>query len=144
MMLGVPIAFTTIPSLLNLKRPPAVAIVSRRTLTMAKYILTVSAVFVLLIGAMSGKEASAQGLHFGGGGVHVDVGYPHGGGGYGHYYPQTTYWGGGWGGYGGHSWHDTTHYDYHPGGYGRHFNHYDYRPGHFDVHFSGHRHHDHF
>jgi hypothetical protein len=94
---------------------------------------------------MGAKEATAQGFHFGGGGLHVAVGYPYGGGDYGGYgrYPQSTYWGGGWSGYGGNLWHDTTHFDYHRGGYERHYNHYDYRCGHFDVDSSGHFHNDH-
>jgi hypothetical protein len=108
---------------------------------MTKYIFTVSAVLAFIIGTLGGaKEASAQGFHFGGAGVHVDVGYPHSYGGY----PYTTYWGNGWSGWGGHTWHDTTHYDYHPGGFRRHNNHYHYVPGHYDVHYDGHWDHHHF
>jgi hypothetical protein len=109
---------------------------------MTKYILTIAAMFALLLFGGGAKEANAQGFHFVGGGVHIDVGNPHGG--YGHYgyYPQTSYWGGGkvvYGGWGGHlHWHDTTHLDYHPGGYVRHRNHYHYVPGHYDVHEDGH------
>jgi hypothetical protein len=109
---------------------------------MLKYILTTSAVFVLAIAIDGANEASARGFHFGGGGVHIDVGNAHGGFGGCRSYPQTSYWGGGWGvygGWGGHShWHDTTHLDYHPGEYVRHRNHYHYVPGHYDVHNDGH------
>ncbi len=105
---------------------------------MKKYVLTIAAIFALLFTTADAKTANAQGFHFGGGGVHVDVGYPHGG--YGHY-PQTTHWGGGWGGHS--DWHDTTYLDYHPGGYERHYDHFNYAPGHYNVHSSGHwdRHH---
>ncbi len=90
------------------------------------------------------KEAEAQGVHFAGGGVHIDVGNPHGyywghGGRYGHYgrYPHHSYYHHGHGG-GGHAWHDTSHWDYHPGEYYRHRNHYHYAPGHYDFHRDGH------
>jgi hypothetical protein len=99
--------------------------------------------------ASESNEANAQGIHFGAGPVHVDVGNPHGGwygGSYRSYY----------GGHGihhraysqghldrGHSWHDTSHYDYHPGGFVRHRNHYHYVPGHYDYHQTGHWDHHH-
>ena len=108
---------------------------------MTKRIILAGTVFVLLLGAVGAKESSAKGFHFGGHGIHVDVGYPHGGYGC---YPSTSYWGGGWGGWGGRSWHNTTHLDYHPGGYVPHYDHFDYVPGHFDVHYDGHWHHNHF
>ncbi len=102
---------------------------------MAKLTLTVTALFALCFVGIATQPADAQGFHFGGGGVHVDVGRPHGGHGY---YRQTQYQGG-WNGRRGHSdWHDTTHYDYHPGTYVPHYGHYDYAPGHYDVHSSGH------
>ena len=103
---------------------------------MKNSMLAAVALFALLLLGANAPDANAQGFHFGGGGVHVDVGNPHGGYGY---YPYTTYWGGGWGGCGGNAyWHDTTHLDYHPGEYVRHRNHYDYIPGHYDVHSDGH------
>lgn len=105
---------------------------------MAKLAFTMVAVAALCFAA--GENASAQGFHFGGGGVHVDVGYPHGG-----YYAHprslirySSCYGGGYG-WGGHAdWNDTSHYDYHPGGVVRHRNHYHYVPGHYDYHDDGH------
>lgn len=94
------------------------------------------------------NETKAQGIHFGAGPVHVDIGNPHGGwyrgnyGGYhGHYDRHSTYHQGHWGG--SHYWHDTSHWDYHPGSFVRHRNHYHYVPGHYDLHRDGHWHHDH-
>jgi hypothetical protein len=92
------------------------------------------------------QEARAQGVHFGGGGIHVDVGRPHGGyghrssyGGSGHGYGYGQGYRMGWGGHQGHSdFHDTSHYDVHPGGYQRHYNHFDYVPTHYDYHRQGH------
>jgi hypothetical protein len=105
---------------------------------MTKKAFAVVALFSLFLLGVDVKNADAQGFHFGGGGVHIDVGYPHGG--YGCY--SDAGYGGGWRGYGlwgGHShWHDTTHLDYHPGGFVRHRNHYHYVPGHYDVHHDGH------
>src|SRR5262245_38282711 len=113
---------------------------------MKTYMLSIAALFTLLLVGSVANDASAQGFHFGGGGVHIDVGNPHSyygnyggyyggygsGCGYGGYSPYTTYYGGGWGG--GHShWHDTTHLDYHPGEFVRHRGHYHYVPGHYDV-----------
>lgn len=94
--------------------------------------------------ASASNEAKAQGIHFGAGPVHVDVGNPHGGwyrGSYGNPYGyyggyHNVYSHGYWGG--NHSWHDTSHYDYHPGGFERHYNHYHYVPGHYDFHQEGH------
>ncbi len=118
---------------------------------MKTFMLSAVTLFALHVVGANGLEARGQGIHFGGGGVHVDVGNPHGYGGYGHcgtggygnyygntygYYPQTSYYGGGWGGHS--QWHDTTHLDYHPGEYRRHRNHYHYSPGHYDVHEDGH------
>ncbi len=118
---------------------------------MKTYLLAIVMGLTLLIVNASAPSARAQGFHFGGGGVHVDIGNPHGYyGGYGGYgcggyggYPYTTYYGG-WGGGRGHAhWHDTTHLDYHPGEFVRHRNHYHYVPGHYDVHRDGHwDHHD--
>jgi hypothetical protein len=113
---------------------------------MKAYTLSVGTLLIALaLVSTSGPSAQAQGFHFGGGGVHVDVGNPHSYyGGYGGYgqsncygsYPYTSYYGGGWGGHS--DWHDTTHLDYHPGEYVRHRNHYHYVPGHYDVHEDGH------
>jgi hypothetical protein len=108
-------------------------------------VTAVTLLITLLFVVASAPKAEAQGFHFGAGGVHVDVGNPHGYyGGYGAYghcggygsYPYTTYYGGGWGGHA--LWHDTTHLDYHPGEFVRHRNHYHYVPGHYDVHEDGH------
>jgi hypothetical protein len=123
---------------------------------MKTYILSIVVLFSLLLAGSITKDANAQGFHFGGGGVHIDVGNPHnyygnyggyygggcGYGGYGGYTPYTTNYGGRWGG--GHAhWHDTTHLDYHPGEFVRHRGHYHYVPGHYDVHEDGHwDHHD--
>lgn len=109
-------------------------------------------VAVLVAGGFLGsaEEVKAQGVHFGVGRVHVDVGNPHGRWNGGNY--RTAYYGsptiyrqayshGRWGG--GHHWHDTSHYDYHPGGFERHGNHFHYVPGHWDYHQTGHWHHDH-
>jgi hypothetical protein len=102
---------------------------------MTKLALTIVAVATFFV--LSGQEASAQGFHFGGGGVHVDVGYPHGG--Y-SYHPRSRFvYSRGYGCYPRHShWHDTTHYDYHPGEFVRHRGHYHYNPGHYDLHVDGH------
>ncbi|MEX2171382.1 MAG: hypothetical protein WD851_18830 [Pirellulales bacterium] len=110
---------------------------------MAKLTLTIAAVAALCF--VSGQEASAQGFHFGGGGVHVDIGRPHGG--YSYHprsrYTHSSYYGGGYHGYPTRSyWHDTSHYDYHPGEFVRHRNHYHYVPGHYDYHHDGHWDHD--
>lgn len=94
------------------------------------------------------QSANAQGIHFGAGPVHVDVGNPH----YSpySYYPRASHAYGGYGGYGGYrssyrpawsrhsDWHDTTHLDYHRGGLEPHYDHYHYVPRHYDVHHSGH------
>ena len=110
--------------------------------TMKAYMLSVVTLLTILFIVANAPDAQAQGFHFGGGGVHVDVGNPHAYyGGYGCYgsYPYTTYYGGGWGGWGGHAdWHDTTHLDYHPSEFVRHRNHFHYVPGHYDVHEDGH------
>ncbi len=110
----------------------------------------VAIVFAFVLVGVCVSDVQAQGFHFGSGGVHLDVGYPHSYyGDYGGYYsrshcyggyPYTSYYGGG----GGRSyWHDTTHLDYHPGYYARHRNHDHYVPGHYDVHEDGHwDHHD--
>jgi len=119
---------------------------------MKTYLLSAVALITLLIAGSTTSKASAQGIHFGGAGVHVDIGNPHryygnyggyyrgygcGHGRYGSYSPYTAYYGGGWGG--GHAhWHDTTHLDYHPGEFVRHRGHYHYIPGHYHVHEDGH------
>lgn len=124
---------------------------------MKTYLLSAVALITLLLAASLAPRASAQGIHFGGSGVHVDIGNPHGhygnyggyyggsgcgyGGygyaGYGRYTPYTSFYGGGWGGGDAH-WHDTTHLDYHPGEFVRHRGHYHYVPGHYDMHEDGH------
>ncbi len=103
---------------------------------------------------VSSAKAAGPGLHFRAGGLHVDVGRPHGGfRGYaspaysGRAYgsrPHTGYARGGRSSFGrsigrGHyDYHDTTHLDWHPGSYQRHRNHFDFVPGHYDVHRTGH------
>jgi hypothetical protein len=119
-----------------------------------KKLLAILAVATVAFLAAGGEEASAQGIHIGGRGVHVDIGRPHGG----HYGRHSSFYGGGYGyrsgyggghayrgfygGHGGHrshyDWHDTSHYDFHPGGYVRHYDHYDYVPSHYDFHREGH------
>lgn len=108
---------------------------------MAKHIFSAVVTLSVLFGVASTPLVHGQGVHFGGGGAHVDASYSYGsyGGNYG-CYPQSTYYGGGWGGWVGHSdWHNTTHVDYHRGGYAPHQGHLEYSPGHFDTHSSGHR-----
>jgi hypothetical protein len=85
-------------------------------------------------------EARGFGIHLGGRNVHLDIGNPHGYGGYSRqvsyrstpthrtYSNHTPHY----------DYHDTSHYDYHPGGYVRHSNHFDYQRGHFDFHRQGH------
>jgi hypothetical protein len=117
---------------------------------MKSFVLSAACLLVtFLIACVGASKAQAQGFHFGGAGVHVDVGNPHRyygnyGGYYGGYnsgcgygsYPYTAYYGGG---YGGHAhWHDTTHLDYHPAEFVPHRGHYHYVPGHYDVHEEGH------
>ena len=102
---------------------------------------TLATLFALSFVGIATEQADAQGLHLGGGGVHIDVGHPHGGHGYysQSYYPQMRYWGSGWSG-GGHNYgHGTTHYDYHPATVSPHYGHYDVAPAHYDVHSRGHR-----
>ena len=115
--------------------------------------LVAAAVAVALCFVAGADQAEARGFHIQAGGVHVDVGRPHGygygrytagypsygyggyGGGYGRV--QRSYYGGGFGG--GHShWHDTSHYDWHGPSLVPHGNHYDYVPGHYDYHHDGH------
>jgi hypothetical protein len=117
--------------------------------------MLLSTVLIAVAGVVaSADNATAQGVHFGVGALHIDVGNPHyssgwyGGSHYrgrGYYSGRhNSYYGGHRGhGHGGHYWHDTSHYDYHPGGYVRHRNHYHYIPGHWDFHETGHWHHDH-
>jgi hypothetical protein len=88
------------------------------------------------------KEATAQGIHFRSGGLHIDVGHAHHGY-HGHYgrrsYGRYSHGLHGYSRWGGHShWHDTTHLDYHPGEFVPHYDHYHYVPGHYDVHYDGH------
>lgn len=113
-----------------------------------KKIIAFAFVAALALVSSNTQEARAQGVHLGLGGVHVDIGRPHGG----HYgrqsyrsyyngggYSHGDGYGGGWGGNRGHyDWHDTSHYDFHPGGYQRHYDHYDYVPAHYDYHSQGH------
>ncbi len=111
--------------------------------------LLAATLFVACGLAIESNEAKAQGIHFGAGPVHINVGNPHGGyyrGNYGNPYGyyggyRQVYNHGYWGG--GHTWHDTSHYDYHPGEYVRHRNHYHYQPGHYDFHQEGHWDHHH-
>lgn len=120
---------------------------------MTKLILPAAALFALTFAFATADTAEARGFHFSTGRVHVDVGNPHGGGHHGNhgnhgyngnysqtvhraFYPQQTYWGGGWGG--AHQWHDTSHYDYHPTQYRWHNGHIDVTPGHYDWHQTGH------
>lgn len=119
---------------------------------MKRYMFLGAVVLAMSSFAGGANDAQAQGIHFGSGRVHVDIGNPHGGwygGAYNRHYGgghrQHSYYRGGHGGhYGGnHYWHDTSHYDYHPGGFQRHYDHYDYVPGHYDYHQTGHWHHDH-
>lgn len=92
---------------------------------------------ILMIG-IGAPAANAQGFHLSGGGLHVDLGYPHASHGY---YSGWSHWGSRRAVVRGHrDWHDTTHYDFHPGQRVRHYGHVDYVPGHFDVHSSGHWH----
>lgn len=119
---------------------------------MFKFILPVAVVAAFAFAGPNANTAEARGVHFRAGGVHVDVGHPHGHG-YRHGYNQRSYYG--YGGYqhrayypssrwnGGHSWHDTSHWDYHPTEVYRHRNHYHVQPGHWDWHEDGHWHHHH-
>jgi hypothetical protein len=129
------------------------ALVSNKRVKKMRSRMMMGAVVLAVAGMVaSADESAAQGIHFGVGAVHVDVGNPHynrgfyGGGYYGgggNFYRRTSYYHGGGHGHGGHRWHDTSHYDYHPGEYVRHRNHYHYVPGHYDWHQTGHWHHDH-
>lgn len=105
---------------------------------MEKLTLTVAALFALCFVGIAAELADAQGFHFGGGGMHVDVSQPYGGHGYypQSYYPHTPYWGGGWSGYSGR--HDTFYYDYYPRTIVPHSFHYDAAPAYYNVHSSGH------
>jgi hypothetical protein len=115
---------------------------------------TITKTFIAIIAAVgitavSSNEAKADGAHFRLGGLHVDVGNPHGSyayrgyrsynnyGGY-RYQPYSRHYSGYRGGHGHAHWHDTSHYDYHPGGFQRHYDHYHYVPGHYDFHREGH------
>lgn len=117
--------------------------------------LSAAAVAAALCFVVGAPKAEARGFHIQAGGVHVDVGNPHGyghGGGHGGYGGvYRSYYGGGYGqsvGYGGYGgggyghgravWHDTSHYDWHAPSLQRHRNHYDYVPGHYDLHRDGH------
>ena len=91
---------------------------------MTKYAVLIPTMIALMAG-FNANEATAQGIHFRSGGVHIDVGHPHhghrhhgyarrhGGHSYGTYRHGRRDVYGGWGGH--HHWHDTTHLDYHPG-----------------------------
>ncbi|MGL4514712.1 MAG: hypothetical protein ACRCT8_16615 [Lacipirellulaceae bacterium] len=127
---------------------------------MSKHLLAAAAAAALFF-VVGTERASAQGVHFSSGRVHVDVGNPHGHG-YG-FHRSPAYgrrvvvgypgYGGGYGspyghrrvvGYGGHGhhgrsvWHDTSHYDWHGPSLQPHGNHFDYVPGHYDFHRDGH------
>ncbi|TWU00588.1 hypothetical protein Pla108_15400 [Botrimarina colliarenosi] len=124
---------------------------------MTKHLMAAAAAVALCFVAGADK-AEARGFHIRAGGVHVDVGNPHGHGrGYAVGYPAAygyggfgghgggyggvhrSFYGGGHGGHhGGAVWHDTTHYDWHGPSLRRHGNHYDYTPGHYDLHRDGH------
>lgn len=126
---------------------------------MFKFLLPVAAVAAFTFAAPSTNSVEARGVHFRAGGLHIDVGNPHGHGrhyghnhGYNHRYNQRAFYGGGyqhrayypsqrW--HGAHSWHDTSHWDYHPREVYRHGNHYHVQPGHWDWHEDGHMHHHH-
>lgn len=129
--------------------------------------LVAAAATVALCFVFGAPKAEARGVHIQAGGLHVDVGNPHGFG-YGHGYahavgygnPYRSFYGGGlghgvgYGGYGGgygygvgyggagcgsgRTWHDTSHYDWHGPSLRRHGNHFDYTPGHYDFHRDGH------
>ena len=124
---------------------------------MTKFIIPAVAAAALLLAAPAAPEAKAQGIHFRAGGLHIDVGNPHGRyyANYGRSYRSSyrTRMGHGDFGYGrGHRvarWHDTSHFDYIPGHYVPHGNHFDYVPGrvvwhrdgHWDIGHRRHRHH---
>ena len=105
---------------------------------MGKLNLTVAALFALGFVGIATQPAGAQGFHFGGSGMHVDVGQTYGGHGYYPqiYYPQTLHWDRGWSAHS--RRHDTNYYDYHPRSLVPHYRHYDAAPAHYDVHSSGH------
>ncbi|MGI9457656.1 MAG: hypothetical protein ACR2NU_13915 [Aeoliella sp.] len=97
---------------------------------MSKYFLTAAAAIALTFTVASADNAEARGFHFVGGGVHIDVGNPHGfHGGHGCHYP--SFWNN-------HVWHRTGHWDYHPTEYRWHGNHWDVTPGHYDWHDTSH------
>jgi hypothetical protein len=127
-----------------------------------KRLLAILAVATVAFLSTGSEEATAQGIHIGGRGLHIDIGRPHGGhhgrhssyygghayrghhgghGRHGHHGRGHSYHGGhgGWGGHGSrYFWHDTSHWDCYPGGYVRHYDHYDYIPPHYDFHREGH------
>lgn len=70
------------------------------------------------LGTSQADAAGFGGFHFGGGGIHVDIG--HGG----HHGSHHGY----------HNYRSFGHYDYHPATYTRHRNHYHYQPAHYDYH----------
>ena len=119
---------------------------------MRKIALAVAVVAVFGIAGLGTSEAQAQGIHFGGGGLHIDIGNPHGRS---HrYHGQSNYASRyrsvpSYHNYrvqsyrpsyqrGHYDYHDTSHYDYHPAQVVRHGNHYHYQPAHFDYHRTGH------
>lgn len=116
-----------------------------------KLLVSAAALAAVFFLTSSADRAEAVGFHVQAGGLHFDIGNPHGYGAYDVYrggrynHGRSHYAHGGRGvrsyhGYRGgyRTWHDTTHLDWHPGGYVRHGNHYDYIPGHYDVHHDGH------
>ncbi len=116
---------------------------------MTKHLVAAAAAVALCFVA-GADQAQARGFHIRAGGVHVDIGNPHGhwGGrhvvgypGYGAGRVHRSFYGAGFGGGHGHGhrrWHDTSHYDYHGPSLVPHGNHYDFVPGHYDFHRSGH------
>lgn len=124
---------------------------------MFKVFFPAAAVALLTLASPTTPQASAQGIHIGGRGLHIDIGNPHG-----RYYSSygrshRAFYGGhgvrsfssnyGYGGYGysrygvgRHTarYHDTSHIDYIPGHYVPHGNHYDYIPGRAVWHQEGH------
>ena len=102
---------------------------------MNKLALTFVAVVAFAVVSTTADTAEARGFrfHFGGGGVHVDIGnVSH----YGHHGRHSRHGGHGWGG--SHVWHDTSHWDYIPGRYVWHGDHYDYIPPRRVYHHEGH------
>jgi len=117
---------------------------------MTKFTLSLAAATAMLFASPQAPEAEAQGIHFGLGRLHVDVGNPHRGfhSNYGRVYQPRRYarsviygdYGHGGFGHGRRTarYHDTSHFDYIPGHYVPHGNHFDYIPGRTVFHREGH------